>query len=149
MRNFLFQLIEFVPSYFPRVKYTGVLGLACIGLLTICDLWQLVGDHALNLVSQYINRVFETIILFEFHLYSFEATLHWEVKLVNCNDFIIVFGKLQGDLFIHTLLRAFYLLGIPMAMNFVLFYLHFAVLTQAGPGAAFVSHAFQNSLQVV
>lgn len=35
-----------------------------------------------------------------------------------------------------------------MAMNFVLFYLHFAILTQAGPGAAFVSHAFQNSLQV-
>lgn len=38
-----------------RVKYTGVLGLACVGLLTVCDLWQLVGDHALNLVMSYLD----------------------------------------------------------------------------------------------
>lgn len=56
---------------------------------------------------------------------------------------------LQLDLFIHTLLRATYLLGIPVVMNFVLFYVHFAILTQAGPGSAFVSNAFQNSLEVL
>ena len=33
-----------------RVKYTGLLGLGCVGLLTICDLWQLVADPTLDMV---------------------------------------------------------------------------------------------------
>jgi len=32
------------------VKYTGLLGLGCVGLLTICDLWQLVADPTLDMV---------------------------------------------------------------------------------------------------
>lgn len=33
-----------------RVKYTGLLGMALIGLLTIADLWQLLGTKFLPLV---------------------------------------------------------------------------------------------------
>ena len=54
----------------------------------------------------------------------------------------------QLDLMLHTLLRGIYLLGIPMVMNFALFYVHFAILTQSGPGNAFVSRGFRNSLEV-
>lgn len=55
--------------------------------------------------------------------------------------------SLQLRLFQHALLRGVYLLGIPVAMNLLLFYLHFLLLTQAGPGNAFVSIAFRNSLE--
>ena len=48
----------------------------------------------------------------------------------------------------HALLRGIYLLGIPLLMNVTLFYLHFLFLSQAGPGNAFVSIAFRNSLEV-
>lgn len=82
------------------VKYTGLLGLGCVGLLTLCDLWQLIGDPAINLL----------------------------------------------DLLLHTLLRGLYLLGIPMAMNLALFYIHLLILVQSGPGNAFVSKPFRNSL---
>ena len=55
---------------------------------------------------------------------------------------------LQLRLFQHFLLRGVYLLGIPLLMNLALFYLHFVFLSQAGPGNAFVSMAFRNSLEV-
>ncbi len=32
------------------VKYSGFLGLACVGLLTVCDLWQLLADKAIDVV---------------------------------------------------------------------------------------------------
>ena len=32
------------------VKYTGLLGLGCVGLLTMCDLWQLIADTTIDLV---------------------------------------------------------------------------------------------------
>lgn len=57
-------------------------------------------------------------------------------------------SPLQLDLLLHTLLRGLYLLGIPMVINFALFYVHFAILTQSGPGNAFVSRGFRNSLEV-
>lgn len=47
----------------------------------------------------------------------------------------------------HTVVRGLYLLGIPALLNLLLFYLHFLLLTQAGPGNAFVSQAFRNSLE--
>ena len=34
-----------------RVKYTGLLCLGCVGLLALCDLWQIVGDLATDKVS--------------------------------------------------------------------------------------------------
>ena len=34
-----------------RVKYTGLLGLGCVGLLTLCDLWQLIADTTIDLVN--------------------------------------------------------------------------------------------------
>ena len=44
--------------------------------------------------------------------------------------------------------RGLYLLGIPLLINVVLFYIHFAILTQSGPGNAFVSTEFQDTLEV-
>ena len=44
--------------------------------------------------------------------------------------------------------RGAYLLGIPLLMNFALFYIHFYVLVNAGPGSAFVSLDFQDTLKV-
>lgn len=83
------------------IKYTGLFGLAFIGILTLCDLWQLMGDIELALV----------------------------------------------DLSLHILLRGIYLLGIPVLFNISLFYIHLLLLTQSGPGDAFVSKAFRSSLQ--
>lgn len=50
-----------------RVKYTGLLGLGCIGLLTICDLWQLIADPTLDLVSGDVTttRVVEYFMSYE------------------------------------------------------------------------------------
>ena len=101
--------------------------------------------------TQSLNHAIKTCPMVCLFLSIFNHCLFFMLSLAYSFFFFFFFWKippLQGDLFIHTLLRAFYLLGIPMAINFVLFYLHFAVLTQAGPGAAFVSHAFQSSLQV-
>lgn len=44
--------------------------------------------------------------------------------------------------------RGIYLLGIPLLMNFALFYVHFAILSNSGPGNAFVSIPFQDTLKV-
>ena len=33
------------------VKYTGLLALGCVGLLALCDLWQIVADLAVDKVS--------------------------------------------------------------------------------------------------
>ena len=44
--------------------------------------------------------------------------------------------------------RGIYLLGIPLLMNFALFYVHFALLSNSGPGNAFVSIPFQDTLKV-
>ncbi|XP_064395458.1 protein O-mannosyl-transferase 1-like isoform X2 [Halichondria panicea] len=83
------------------VKYSGLLGLGCVGLLTLCDLWQLLADKAIDVT----------------------------------------------ELALHVLLRGVYLLGIPLLMNIIIFYVHFLVLNQAGPGNSFVSLPFRNSLQ--
>ena len=55
---------------------------------------------------------------------------------------------LQLVLVRHTVLRGVYLLGIPLLGNLLLFYVHLCLLSQAGPGNAFVSLAFRNSLEV-
>jgi dolichyl-phosphate-mannose-protein mannosyltransferase len=54
---------------------------------------------------------------------------------------------LQMELFVHMAYRGIYLLGIPLLMNIALFYLHFLILTNSGPGNAFVSLPFQNTLE--
>ena len=41
-----------LPPSLLRVKYTGLLGLGCVGLLTICDLWQLIADTTIDLVRE-------------------------------------------------------------------------------------------------
>ncbi len=105
------------------VKYSGLLGLACVGLLTVCDLWQLLADKAIDMV-----------------LY-----IHIALTIFTSS----VTSSLQADLALHSLLRGVYLLGIPLLMNVFLFYIHFAVLSQAGPGNPFVSLPFRNSLQVL
>ena len=45
--------------------------------------------------------------------------------------------------------RGLYLLGIPVLVNIFLFYIHFAILTQSGPGNGFVSLPFQDTLLVM
>ena len=49
----------------------------------------------------------------------------------------------------HMAHRGAYLLGIPILLNLVLFYIHFYVLVRAGPGNAFMSLDFQETLQVL
>ena len=33
-----------------RVKYTGLLALGCVGLIALVDIWQIVGDLAVDKV---------------------------------------------------------------------------------------------------
>lgn len=49
---------------------------------------------------------------------------------------------------LHVLLRGVYMLGIPLAISLLLFFIHFSILTNSGPGNAFVSRPFRNSLIV-
>jgi dolichyl-phosphate-mannose-protein mannosyltransferase len=82
------------------VKYTGLLGLGCVGLLTLCDLWQLIADTTIDLL----------------------------------------------DFLLHFLLRGVYMLGIPLVISLILFFVHFSILVNSGPGNAFVSKPFRNTL---
>lgn len=36
------------------VKYTGLIAVGCVGLLGLCDLWQIVGDLAVDKVHLYV-----------------------------------------------------------------------------------------------
>lgn len=54
----------------------------------------------------------------------------------------------QIELFTQMGFRGGYLLGIPLVMNLLLFYAHFAILINSGPGNSFVSVDFQDTLKV-
>jgi dolichyl-phosphate-mannose--protein O-mannosyl transferase len=43
------------------VKYTGLFALGCVGLLALCDIWQIVGDLAVDKVSYNYRRVTSTL----------------------------------------------------------------------------------------
>ena len=43
-----------VLCLFSRVKYTGLLALGCVGLLALCDLWQIVADLAVDKVNLFV-----------------------------------------------------------------------------------------------
>lgn len=95
------------------VKYTGLVGLGCVGLLALCDIWQIVGDLAVDKWPEPNPPLHKDLI----------------------------------QLFTHMAYRGIYLLGIPLLMSFALFYMHFTILTKAGPGNAFVSIPFQDTLE--
>ena len=133
-----------------RVKYTGLLALGCVGLLALCDLWQIVADLAVDKVSL---SVYLSVLIGWSPCSGLSLILlylkTWWARVLSYH-FSILFPShlLQLELLTHMLFRGLYLLGIPMLMSFGLFYAHFAILTNAGPGNAFVSQSFQNTLEV-
>ena len=114
------------PLSWCRVKYTGLLGLGCVGLLTICDLWQLIADTTIDLVGES-----PPAYIISTHSLSLSLSLSPQI-----------------DLLLHILLRGVYLLGIPLLISLLLFYIHFSILIYSGPGNAFVSKPFRKSLIV-
>lgn len=47
----------------------------------------------------------------------------------------------------HFYARAFALIFVPITVYLFWFYVHFAILTESGPGDSFMSTAFQETLQ--
>lgn len=50
MYMYIVQLCIHCKCTINSVKYTGLIAVGCVGLLGLCDLWQIVGDLAVDKV---------------------------------------------------------------------------------------------------
>ena len=46
-----------------RVKYTGLFAIGCIGLIALADIWQIVGDLAVDKVSGQADHLMLGVVI--------------------------------------------------------------------------------------
>ena len=102
-------------------KVNGILTVFAIGFAVLIDLWDILDVHKEGHTMVKFNLLFGYILSHSF---------------IHCKDY---FWR-------HFIARSIGLIAIPFFIYLSFFYIHFALLSQSGPGDNFMSPDFQETL---